>query len=230
MGIGGDVSANIYLLDDRRSVVREDGKEITVPRVRAVAVLFLRSGRNAGRSTWAYTQGAFFRDGRTADLAVCKSRASGTVFYLKVLVGFVFSFGSRHFLVVENNTSEPFRYLDLDEARYGLMRGTLADFLKAMSPRSPLWKPLQRKVDSIIVQEVDEEYLDLATYTALSKGQDKGYNPPVGEYRWRITDTFPGPRDWCWEEVTSSKKTSLRWYNQALEALAEGRERFHGGG
>lgn len=231
---GYGVSDDIYLLDDSRSVVRQDG-EITSPRVRAVAVLFLSSGRNAWHRTWVkrYSRGSFFRDGRAVDLAVDKRKKPGTVFYLTVLPAFVFSFGSRHFLVTEINTSEPFRHVDLDSARNSLMECKLADFLDAMVPSSSLWKPQQSRENSIIVQEVGEDYIDLATYTVLSNGQDKGYNPAMGSYRRQITGTFLGETQWRWDDLPSTGRTtkvSMRWYNRALEALAEGRERLHGWG
>lgn len=232
---GYGVSDDIYLLDDSQSVVRQDGKEVTSPRVRAVAVLFLSSGRNAWHRTWVkrYSRGSFFRDGRAVDLAVDKRKTPGTVFYLTVLPAFVFCFGSRHFLATEINTTEPFRHIDLGSARNSLMGRKLADFLDAMLPSSSLWKPQQSRANSIIVQEVSEDYIDLATYTVLSKGQDKGYNPPMGSYRRQITGTVLGETEWHWEEMSSTGRTtkvSMRWYNRALEALAEGRERLHGWG
>lgn len=231
--MGDDVDDNAYLLDDSRSVVRDDGRQATVTRVRAVSVLFLSNGRNAWHSTWVrrYSSGSFFRDGRAVERAVDRRKTRGTVFYLKVLPALIFTYGARDFLVTEINTDEPFRHLDLEAARYGLTSRTLAELLDAMKPTSSLWKPGQARTNSIIVQEINEEFIDLAAYTALSKGRDKGYNPPFGEYRREITGTFHGESQWHWEEVTSLKgtsKVSLRWYNRALEALAESRERLHG--
>ena len=233
--MGECLADNVYLLDDSRSVVREDGKEVRAPRVRAVAVLFLSNGRNAWHSTWIrrYSHGSFFRDGRAVEGAVDKRKTRGTVFYLKVLPALMFSYGARHFLVTEINTDEPFRHVDLYEARYNLMGRNLADFLDAMVPSSTLWKSQQSRRNSIIVQEVGEDFIDLATYTALSKGPDKGCNPPFGSYQREITGTFLGESQWHWEGVASPKeksKVSLRWYNRVLEALAESRERLHGWG
>lgn len=227
------MSSDIYLLDSNRSVVREDGKEITAPGVRAVAVLFLSNGRNAWHSTWVrrYSHGSFFRDGRAVERAVDKRKTRGTVFYLKVLPAFLFSYGARHFLVTEINTDEPFRHVDLYAARYGLMGRKLADFLDAMIPSSSSWKPQQSRENSIIVQEVDDDFIDLAAYTALSRGADKTCNPPFGAYQREITGTFLGESQWHWEAATTSKgrrKVSLRWYNRLLEALVESRERLHG--
>lgn len=224
------MSNDIYLLDKNRSVVDATGKEISKPEVRSAVVLFLSKGRNAWHSTWVrrYWHGSFFRDGRAINIAVSKRRTRGTVFYLSVIPAFLFNFGLRKFLVTEINSTEPFRYIDLEEARYGSVNHNLSAFLDAMEPSSPLWKPQQSKRDSIIVQEVGDNFLDISTYMALSKGRDKVYNPPIGRYRRMITGTFLGESEWFWEADRPDNRNnaiSLRWYYRALEALAESHER-----
>ncbi|MCC5610775.1 hypothetical protein LC612_29520 [Nostoc sp. CHAB 5834] len=223
--------SNVYLLKRSRSVIGPDGREISRPSLTAVAVQFLSRGRNAWHSTWvrSYEVGDFFRDGSDVQTVIAKRKTPGTVFYLKVLPAFLFNFGDRKFVVTEINTMEPFRHIDLDAARYGLMAFDLDSFIRTIEPSSNLWKPNQPKRNHIIAQEVSEDYIDLATYTALSKGRDKHTNPPIGSYRRVITGTFLGESDWYWGEAYleyGPQSVSLRWFNKALEAFAESRERI----
>lgn len=203
------------VIDDR------DRERIAPSSVRAVAVLFLSYGRNAWHSTWIrrYSVGDFSREGRVVQSKVEARKGPGTVFYLKILPALQIEFGSRKFVVTEINTKEPFRHIDLDKARYPLLANNLKGFLDRVGPTSDLWKPGQSKENSVIVQEVDEDYIDLAAYTALAKGRDKANNPPIGSYK----RSFWG-QDWYW--ANDQERLSLRWYYRTLEAMIESRERL----
>lgn len=220
----------VHLLDKSRNAVNSDGSEIAPPSLRAVAVLFLSHGRNAWHSTWVsgYWFGDFFREGRKVQAAVEKRKQRGTVFYLSVLPGIQLGYGDRKFVVTEINTSEPFRHMDLMSARFGLMACNLSAFLDMISPPSLLWKTGQSATNSIIVQEVREDFIDLSAYGVLSKGNSSQINPPVGKYERFITGSQLGVSDWTWTQVgyLKPRPISLRWYNKALEALMESRERL----
>lgn len=220
----------IYLLDENRSALEEDGSEIVPPSLKAVAVLFLSHGRNAWHSTWVrnYRFGDFFRDGRKVQTAVERRKERGTVFYLSVIPAFQIDYGDRKFIIAEINTAQPFRNIDLMSARYGLMACNLSSFLDQIAPPSSLWKPVQSAANSVIVQEVKEDFIDLATYSCLARGRDRQANPPMGYFERRITGSFGGVSDWEWIKADrdTSRPLSLRWFNKALEALAESRERL----
>lgn len=201
--------------------VESGGQRKAPSSVRAVAVLFLSYGRNAWHSTWIrrYSVGDFSREGRIVQRKVEERKSPGTVFYLKVLPAFQIDFGARKFIVTEINTKEPFRHIDLDEARYPLLANNLKGFLGLIAPTSSLWKPGQSRENSVIVQEVDEDYIDLAAYAALSKGRDATNNPAIGGYQRTVSG-----QDWYWS--ATPERISLRWYNRALESLVESRERL----
>lgn len=219
----------IHLLDESRSALEADGSEIVPPSIRAVAVLFLSHGRNAWHSTWVrtYQFGDFFRDGRKVQAAVERRKERGTVFYLRALPGFQIGYGDRKFIITEINSFEPFRNIDLMSARYGLMACNLNSFLDLIAPPSSLWKPTQSVANSVIVQEVTEDFIDLAAYSAIARGKDRRTNPPMGCFERQIIGSFGGVSDWVWVEAGQDRQPiSLRWYNRALEALAESRERL----
>lgn len=198
-----------------------DGARVAPSGVRAVAVHFLSYGRNAWHSTWIrrYSVGDFAREGRAVQRKVDERRGPGTVFYLTVLPAIQVDFGSRKFVVTEINTNEPFRHIDLDQARYPLLANNMRGFLDYIEPTSTLWKSGQKRENSVILQEVDEDYIDFAAYSALAKGRDKANNPPVGNYKRAVWG-----QDWHWAD--NHERISLRWYNRALEALMESRERL----
>lgn len=204
---------------------------ITLPKIRAVAVMFLSSGRNAWHSTWIrrYNPGDFFRDGRRVRETVDERRTPGTVFYLKVLPALQFDFGARKFVMTEINTLEPFRHMHLDQVRFGLLGDDLDTFLDLVPPPSGLWKHGQQCENSIVVQEIDEDLIDLAAYQMLSKGRDKRLNPAIGSYRRDVWRSSSGEAVWDWEPHNQHVRghfISLRWYSKALEALMESRERL----
>jgi hypothetical protein len=218
------MSDTINLLDESRSAPAADGGESILPNLRAVAVLFLSSGRNAWQSTWIseYIRGDFFREGREVQSVVERRKTRGTVFYLEVRPGFQFCFGSRKFILTEINTLDPFHNMDIDEARYQVMHQNLSGFLDKIAPPSSLWNVGQQEEGHIILQEVARDYIDLAAYAALSSGTDKFYNPPLGHYQRRSA----GDGDWYWSETDAPRKISTESYNKALEALMESRERL----
>jgi hypothetical protein len=224
------MSEAIHLLNKSRSAVDADGSEIVPPSLRAVAILFLSHGRNAWHSTWvwSYQFGDFFREGRKVRELVERRKERGTVFYLTALPGFQIDYGDRKFIITEINTFEPFRHMDLMTARYGLMSYNLKGFLDIVGPPSSLWKHGQSARNSVIVQEVNEDFIDFASYGALSKGAGSSFNPPIGNYERTITGSSYGVSDWDWTQAGHDRPTriSLRWYNQALEALVESRERL----
>lgn len=204
---------------------------VTLPNIRSVAAMFLSFGRNAWHSTWIrqYKDGDFFRDGRRVREAVDARRSPGTVFYLKVLPALQFDFGDRKFVMTEINTIEPFRYMDLDHARFGLLGDDLDTFLDLVPPPSGLWKRGQPCENSIVVQEIEQDFIDLAAYQMLSKGRDKKLNPPIGSYKRDVWRSSCGATVWDWEPHNAHVRghvISLRWYNKALEALMESRERL----
>jgi hypothetical protein len=198
------------------------------PSIRAVAVLFLSYGRNAWHSTWvrSYQPGSFFRDGRVVQSVVERRKERGTVFYMKVLPAFQIGYGDRKFLLTEINTPQPFRNIDLDNVRFGLMAADLKGFLEQITPPSRLWKPVQSRKNAIIVQEVSEDFIDLASYNMLARGRDRENNPPIGNYRREVIGTFSGFNHWEWWPSETGNRISLRWYNRALEAFMEGSERM----
>lgn len=198
-----------------------DGIRVVPSSVRPVAVLFLSYGRNAWHSTWIrrYSEGDFSREGRVVERKVEARKGPGTVFYLKVLPAFQIDYSSRKFIVAEINTQEPFRHMDLSVARYPLFATNLTNFLALICPTSSLWKPGQRHENSVIVQEVEEDYIDLSAYKALSKGAGGLHNPPIGSYARQVSG-----QSWSWE--AGNEHIALRWYNRALEALIESRERL----
>lgn len=218
------MSEVVHLLKKDRRAIGEDGFEVTRPRVRAVVTMFLSSGRNAWHSTWVrtYRPGDFSRDGRQVKAKVEARKERGTVFYLKVLPAIQLEFGQRKFIMAQINTDQPFRHIKLEEARFGPMGYHLDKFLEVVTAPSPLWKPSQSRTSSIIVQEVEGDYLDLAAYIALAKGRDRGTNPPIGSYKRHILET-----DWWeWTDQAYQEPISLRWYNKTLEALTESHERL----
>ena len=224
----------VYLIQNSR-LAPSKTTELTLPAIRAVAVSFLSSGRNAWHSTWIrrYSPGDFYRDGRQIRKAVDDRKTPGTVFYMKVLPAFQFDFGTRKFVMTEINTLEPFRWMDLDHARYGVLGDDLDTFLNLVAPPSGLWKRSQPSDDSIIVQEIQDDLIDLAAYTALSKGLDNRNNPSVGSYKRQIFGGSSGEHAWNWAPLNpevGAHVISLRWYNKALEALMESRERLGGRG
>lgn len=220
----------VHLLDKNHSAVDTGGSETVPPSLRAVAVLFLSRGRNAWHSTWVrnYQHGDFFREGRKVRETIEWRKERGTVFYLSVLPGFQIAYGNRRFIVTEINTFEPFRHMDLMTARFGPMSCNLSAFLDVIGPPSSLWKEGQPQRYHVIVQEVEEDFIDLAAYEALSKGSASGINPSIGNYERRITGTVFGVSDWIWSRAGygAPKPISLRWYRRALEALIESRERL----
>lgn len=225
------MSNPIHLLDKTRSALDGDGSEIVPPGLRAVAVLFLSHGRNAWHSTWVrkYHFGNFFRNGHEVQDAVMRRKTPGTVFYMNVLPGFQVSYGNRKFVITEINTFEPFRHINLMMARFGPMACNLSSFLNLIVPTSSLWKQGQSRTNSIIVQEVKDEFIDLAAYSALARGIGGKANPSIGSYKRLITGSAFGENDWIWAPTSKgvrSQRMSLRWYNNALEALMESRERL----
>lgn len=220
---------SVHLLRRKRASESVLNPEAGPPSVRAVVALFLSTGRNAWHSTWIkrYNAGDLFRDGRRVRNAVERRKARGTVFYLSVLPAIQIDFGDRKFVLTEINTHQPFRKIDLDTARYNLTAANLSDFLTLIDPPSSLWDSSQSRSDSVILQEVRDDFIDLTSYGLLSKGRDP-YNPPVARYHRTITGSFFGESEWKWqkEPVEAPRKPiTLRWYNRALEALIEGTER-----
>lgn len=218
----------VHLLRSTRSATAEDGKEITLPTIRAVAVQFLSHGRNAWHATWIrrYNVGDFFRDGRRVKAVVERRKTRGTVFYMKVLPAFQIGYGDRKFLLTEINTGKPFQHVDLLHGRYGLIGQSLTGFLENVSPPSPLWKVGQQTRNHIILQEVAEDFIDLTSYTMLARGSDAHNNPPIGSYARQIVGSFAGESEWLWSPIGDGAKVSLRWYNKLLEAMMESRERL----
>jgi hypothetical protein len=150
---------------------------------------------------------------------------------MKVLPAFQFDFGTRKFVMTEINTLKPFRWMDLDHVRYGLLGDDLDTFLHLVPPPSGLWKRSQSSDDSIIMQEIQEDLIDLTAYDTLSKGYDNKNNPVIGSYKRQINGSSVRGYDWDWTPLNpevGAHAISLRWYNRALEALMESRERLGG--
>jgi len=216
----GQLMSNVINLLDRSDWEGDDAVLLPTS-VRAVAVHFLSFGRNAWNATWItrYRPGDFLRDGRVVDAQVEVRRSPGTVFYLEVLPAIQINYGARKFLVAEINTNQPFSRLNLDQARYSLFLKGLTGFLRLIDPTSDVWLQGQRVENSVIVQEVEEDYIDIAAYNALASGRDAPTNPSIGKYKRSVSGS-----QWWWDATAA--KVSLESYNSALEAVTEARERL----
>jgi hypothetical protein len=212
------------LPNTRKTTVGEGlGTDLLPSSVRAVVVHFLSYGRNAWNATWImrYRTGDFLRDGRVVKSMVEARRSPGTVFYLNVLPAFQIDYGARKFLVAEINNNQPFLHIDLDKARHAMFFNGMDGFLDLIAPTSGSWLPGQSRENSIVVQEVVEDFMDLTAYSALATGRDASTNPPIGNYKRYIAQDH-----WWWDATAA--KISLESYAQMLEALVESRERLAG--
>lgn len=216
------MSNAVHLLPNAVRLRKSTSVDFGLCDIRAVAVLFLSTGRNAWHSTWIrrYLPGEFFRDGHAVAAAVEKRKTRGTVFYLSVMPAFQVNYGNRRFLLTEINTLEPFRNIVIEEVRYGLAAANLNNFLKLVVPPSKLWKSTQAVANHIILQEVEEDYVDLHSYTMLARGRGGACSPSLGRYQRHVTGTFLGESEWDWSEL-AEQKMSARWFNKALEAWME---------
>lgn len=191
--------------------------------IRPVVVYFLSYARNAWHSTRIkrYDPDHFFRDIASVRKVVESRTWEGTVLHLDVLPAIQFEFPRTRFVLTEINTYNPFQYFQKKLSIRLCGNLTLGEFLYEIDRPGVFWKEKQCFDDSVILQEVDADYLDVWS-AQLTGNPAKAYCSAslplrIGNYKRDVEPNF-----WSWCPVSSlsgSTAPSLAGFRSAVKAL-----------
>jgi hypothetical protein len=145
----------------------------------------------------------------------------GTVLYLDVLPAIQFEFPCSQFVLTEINANNPFRGFQKDISTRLCGNLTLGEFLSEIDRPGVFWKDEQSFDDSVILQEVEVDYLDIWS-AQLIGNPAKAYCSAslplrIGNYKRDVEPNF-----WSWCPVSSlsgSTAPSLAGFRSAVKSL-----------
>lgn len=197
--------------------------------IRPVVVYFLHYGRNAWHSTWIkrYQPNHFFRDIRSVKALVDSRKWQGTVLYLDVLPAIQLEFTASRFVLTEINTDNPFKNFQRSFPLGFDKSLSREEFLSEIGKAGTFWKEGQRFQNSVILQEVETDFLDFWSAQLVGSPAQAycgTFSPlKVGYYRRDVEPDF-----WSWSRVlgrAEATEPKLTGFRAAVKSLIMSAER-----